>query len=142
VVRRVVISKNLSIIVLLIIVIGLSGCGAGGENGTSSPQSSASTVATTYCNNATGVSSGISIAWDLPTEYSNNTPLFSSDIDGFRIYFGTESKRYTNVIGINDPNITSCSLPVSTSEIFYITMTVVTKDGLESAYSNEISRTI
>jgi hypothetical protein len=86
--------------------------------------------------------SGIEIAWDLPIEYSDNSPLYFSDIDGFRIYFGTEPKRYNNVISISDPAMTSCSLPVNTSDTYYITMTIVTKDGLESDYSNEIIRTI
>lgn len=129
------------LIIIGLIFASFSGCGA---DGTVGPDTSTSTssVGAVFCNNGAGASSGITVAWDVPTEYSDNSPLYFSDIDGLRIYFGTEPKRYNHIISINNPAMTSCSIPVSASDTYYIAMTVVTKDGRESDYSNEIVRSL
>jgi hypothetical protein len=131
---------SIKLLINILFIVNLYGCGA---DNASEPSGSITPAVSTFCGNTdVEAAADISIAWDTPFEYSDDSPLDFSDIDGYRIYFGNESKRYNNIIRISDPAITSCSIPVESSDTYYISMTVVTKDGLESDYSNEIIRTI
>lgn len=135
-VRVVLISKLASI---FFIIVSLMGCG----ETTVDPSDLDSDIAS-YCNNEDENSTEpeVTISWNTPTNYTDSSYLDFSDIDSFKIYVGTESRRYNNVISISDPTITSCSIPSHNGVTYYIAMTVVLKNGRESNYSNEISRTI
>lgn len=130
---------------LLIIAAG-TGCSGQGTDqpglGGVNPNVASST---TFCDNEPNATTGVTIAWDVPYQYSDNSPLDFSEIQGYKVYFGTQTKQYNNVIFVDDPAMTSCAIPVNTSDstsTYYVAMTVVTKDGLESDYSNEIVRSI
>jgi hypothetical protein len=139
---RVSLRSKLASIVLTFL--SLSGCGANNASVDSASISDGSlpVSASYYCGSQAGTSNDITIAWDAPIEYSDKSPLYFSDISGFRIYIGTAPERYNHIISVNDPATTSCSIPVSASGTYYIAMTVITKDGLESDYSNEVTRSL
>ena len=71
----------------------------------------------------------ITLAWD-----QNSEP----DIVGYRIYYGQESRSYTNVVDVG--NYTSCVIAdLEDGETYYFAATAYNTDGFESGYSNEIS---
>jgi hypothetical protein len=131
----------------LLVVAAGTGCSGQGTDQPGGPDGVSPNVAssTTFCDNEPGASTGVTIAWDVTYQYSDNSPLDFSEIQGYKVYFGTQTKQYNNVIFVDDPAMTSCAIPVSSSDstsTYYVAMTVVTKDGLESDYSNEIVRSI
>lgn len=77
------------------------------------------------------LSSAVTFKWDNNTE---------SDLAGYRLRWGTNSRNYTvvndcgliNEIFINDTNF-------PTGITFYVSVTAYNLSGLESDYSNEIS---
>jgi hypothetical protein len=71
----------------------------------------------------------ITLAWD-----QNSEP----DISGYRIYYGRESRSYTNVVDVG--NYTSCVIAdLEDGETYYFAATAYNTEGYESGYSNEIS---
>lgn len=71
----------------------------------------------------------VTLAWDPNTE---------PDIAGYRMYYGTESGVYTQIINVgNVTNYTVTNLNVG--PIYYFAVTCYNTSGLESEFSNEVS---
>jgi hypothetical protein len=78
------------------------------------------------------------LTWEAPTTVSDGTPL--TDLAGYKIYYGTSSGNYTEVIDAgNVTTYTVGSLPPGT---YYFAVTAYNGSGNESDYSNEASKTI
>lgn len=85
----------------------------------------------------------VELQWEPPTENVDGTPL--TDLAGFRIYWGTEPGNYTNSLPIDDAGRTSATVQLQVSQAvttFYFAMTALDDDGNESAFSNEVARTV
>jgi len=71
----------------------------------------------------------ITLAWDRNSE---------PDIAGYRVYYGRESRSYTNVVDVG--NYTSCVIAdLEDGVTYYFVATAYNTSGYESGYSNEIS---
>lgn len=81
------------------------------------------------------VTSAVGISWVAPTENVDGTVL--TDLAGYRIYYGTESRGYSDMVELMDPGATSHALNLSTGD-YHVAMTAIDSDGNESAYSNEV----
>jgi hypothetical protein len=80
--------------------------------------------------------------WTTPTTYTDMSALPASQIASYNVYYGTTSGGpYTNVVNISGANNTTtiANLAVGT---WYFVATVVSTNGLESAYSNQASKVI
>jgi hypothetical protein len=113
--------KIFSIFYISLIITVLAGCG--GVGGSSNPT------------NATG---SVSLAWNVPTTYVDGTP--AAGMVGFKVYYGTASRTYTHIIDVKtEPSCTVNSLAPGT---YYFAITAYDSSGIESDYSNELSKTI
>jgi hypothetical protein len=81
----------------------------------------------------------VSVSWVAPTQNVDGTAL--TDLAGYRIYYGSDSRVYEGMREVSDPAAASHSFP-ATSGDWYITMTALDRDGNESSFSNEILRTV
>ena len=156
-------SVGFMMLVMVIVASPLVGCGGGGGGSGAIPSGSAGSSATASSstppvssNTAPASSSGtvdndtvapvqatgsFNLNWTAPTTRSDGTPLSLSDIDGFRIYYGTSRGNYSNSINVKDGSAQSAvvkDIPVGS---YYIVMTTYDVNGLESAYSSAISKT-
>jgi hypothetical protein len=131
-------------------------CTASGGWGGSKPTSGSESVGplsqrTTFslsCSGAGGnamvmisvaVSATVTLEWQPPTENVDGTPL--TNLAGYRIYYGTGSRDYTEVVAIDSPTATSYSI-VLPSGTYYFAMTARDADGNESGYSNEVVKIV
>jgi hypothetical protein len=83
-------------------------------------------------------SAQVTLSWHPPTTNTNGTPL--TDLSGYKVYYGTTSKSYSHVIDAGNTNtyvITNLS-----NGTFYFAVTAYDLSGNESAYSDEVSKTI
>lgn len=80
----------------------------------------------------------VSLNWVAPAQNVDGSPL--TDLAGFRIYYGTSSRDYTDVVDIGSPGTTSFVLEQVQGD-YYFAMTALDGDGNESAYSNEVRKT-
>lgn len=81
----------------------------------------------------------VSISWIAPTANVDGTPL--RDLDRYRIYYGPDSRSYTNSIDVTNPSATSHTFSATSGE-YHVTMTAIDREGNESAYANEILRSV
>ena len=90
--------------------------------------------------NVSASTGSFNVSWTAPTTRSDGTPMSLSDIDGYRIYYGTSRGNYTQQVNITNGAATSRTvnnLPVGQ---YYLVMTTYDQDGRESAQSPEISK--
>ncbi len=80
----------------------------------------------------------VSLSWDAPITNVDGTPL--TDLAGYNIYYGIESKNYSSTIDVK--NVTTYKVAVDTAGTYYFAVTAYDITGNESDYSNEISKTI
>lgn len=76
------------------------------------------------------------LAWAAPTENVDGTPLL--DLAGYRIYYGRQSRMYSNTVNINNPGITTIVIDNLVPGTYYFVATARNASGDESSMSNEI----
>jgi len=135
---------------------GAISCAAsGGWSGSKALQGSATvgpnsqqTTYTLTCKNSSystvamaGVSvyDSVTLNWKPPTTRTDGTLLTNSA--GYRIHIGTDSRDYTTRIRVSDPTVTERSILLAPGS-YFIAMTTLDQDGVESQYSNEVIRNV
>ena len=82
-----------------------------------------------------GATSTSGISWVAPSEREDNAGLALSEIAGYRIYYGVEAGVYLDKIEINDPTATQAQLSGIPSGKYFVVMTTIDIEGLESLWS-------
>ena len=118
-----IIRSPIHLSLLALAVLTLSSCGNGGGGGIST-QEEGSVTAT--------------LSWDAPTTNTDGTEL--TDLTGYKVYYGTSSGVYDNVIDVAD--VTTYTLTDIAPATYYFAVTAYDELGNESDYSNEVSKTI
>lgn len=80
------------------------------------------------------------LSWTAPTLNEDGTPLVN--LAGYKIYYGTASRNYTNTIQIDSPAITTYVVENLTPGTYYFAATAFNADGIESRFSGEASATL
>jgi hypothetical protein len=80
------------------------------------------------------------LSWNAPTSNVDGSPLL--DLAGYRIHWGQQSGAYTDSVTVMNPGITIYVLENLSSGTYYFATTSLRSNGLESAFSNEGSKTI
>jgi hypothetical protein len=80
------------------------------------------------------------LTWTPPTENTDNSAL--TDLTGYKIYFGTSPGTYNDTITINNPGLSNYLVENLASSDWYFAMTAVNSSGIESSYSEEVTKTI
>jgi hypothetical protein len=126
---------------------------SGGWSGTKATSGSESvgplTQDTTYSINCTG-GGGSAVAmttvnirqaqlsWTAPTQNVDGSAL--TDLTGYKIYYGTSSQNYTQVVPVSGATTTQWTLNLAPGT-YYFALTAVSSSG-ESAKTNEVSKTV
>ena len=84
----------------------------------------------------------ITLSWVAPVEREDGTPISMAEIAGYRVHIGPSQGNYTNQIDINDSNTMQATLSNLPAGVYYIVVTAFDTDGRESAFSQEVTRTI
>ena len=116
-----------TILTIFFLVLTLIGCGGSSGSSPSGPPND-------------GAAGTATLTWDAPTTNIDGSP---ASLAGFKIYYGTSSHAYTQSIYVTD---TGSSLVVYTLSLsqgtYYFAVTAVDESGIESDYSNEVSKAI
>jgi len=70
----------------------------------------------------------VHLSWD---------PNQESDLAGYRLYYGFESRKYLQFFDVGNTNFASLTLPLPDTA-YYLAVTAYDTDGLESSYSSEL----
>jgi len=101
--------------------------------------SSAALPGFTITVNQTGTKS-TTLSWIPPTQNEDGSPLM--DLAGYKIYYGTSAGNYANEITINNPGITTYVVDNLSPDTWHFVSTSFNASGVESVFSNAVSRTI
>ncbi len=82
----------------------------------------------------------ITLAWDAPTTNADGTPL--TDLAGYKIYHALMSGGYVAGTGIDVGKVLTKTLTNFCEGTYYFVATAYDTSGNESAYSNEVFKTI
>ncbi len=116
--------KVLKLQLIAVTVIALAACSAGSGDSD---------------DNAEPVTFTRDISWVAPSlREDSSTPITLSEIDGYRVYYGTAAGDYQLQIDIDDSSITGYTLNLYSGVTWYVVMTTLDTDGRESLYSDEI----
>jgi hypothetical protein len=80
----------------------------------------------------------VELSWLAPEENVDGSTL--TDLAGYRIYFGTSSRNYSDRVDLLDPGATAHTLTLASGD-YYVAMTALDAEGNESGYSNEVVKT-
>src|SRR6185312_4883762 len=134
--------------------LALSACGGGVGSSSDvavasespAPGQSTSGAGTTAGSSGSGTTAGtppaasvaaVTINWTPPTENTDGTTL--ENLAGYKIHYGTASKKYTQTITVSNPGLATyviSSLPAGT---YYFSVTAYNSTGTESPFSSEVS---
>ncbi|MBI4684808.1 MAG: PKD domain-containing protein [Nitrospirae bacterium] len=96
-------------------------------------------IAVIFSNSGLLFASTATLSWNAPTTNTDGTAL--TDLVGYRIYYGISSGAYTKAIDVGNVT-TSVINNLIDGMTYYFAITAYNTIGNESAYSNEVSKTI
>jgi len=82
----------------------------------------------------------VTLAWQPPTENTDGTPL--TNLNGYKIHYGTQSGNYTNTITLTNAGLASYVVENLAAGTYFFAITAVATNGAESDLSGEASKTI
>ena len=77
----------------------------------------------------------MTLTWTAPTANTDGSPL--TDLNGYRIYYGTSSGVYPNQVQVDNPGVTSFVIENLAPNTYYFVSTSINSVGVESEFSNE-----
>jgi hypothetical protein len=123
----------------LVLVTGLAvlvGCDAGGST-TPSFTPGASTNTPTPAPTASAT-----VSWTAPLARVDGTSASINEIGGYNIYYGTSPTALTKVVRVPDAYIFTYNIGNLALSTYYFVVTAYDSKGVESAYSNVVTRVI
>jgi len=76
----------------------------------------------------------VNLGWDPPTQYTDGSPADPTDIDGYILYYGTESQHYT--VSVDVGNVTTKTIAgLLDTTTYYFVVTAYDTMGTESGFS-------
>jgi hypothetical protein len=78
----------------------------------------------------------VTVSWSPPTTNTDGSSL--TDLNGYRIMYGTQPGVYTQTVKVDSAGITRYTLDNLPSGKYYLVMVAVTSDGTESDKSKEV----
>lgn len=82
-------------------------------------------------------SSTVTINWTPPTENTDGTTL--ENLAGYRIHYGTASRKYTATITVRNPGLATYVISSLPRGRYYFSVTAYNSAGTESPFSSEVS---
>ncbi len=80
------------------------------------------------------------LSWQAPSTRTDGTPL--TNLDGYRIHYGTAVGSYPNLIDIANESLTSAVISNLPPATYYFVISAYDTTGAESAYAGPASKTI
>lgn len=90
--------------------------------------------------NAAAATGSAALSWQAPTQNTDGSAL--TDLDGYRIAYGSSATALNQTIDVSNATVTSYVVDQLGSGIWYFAVKAYTTNGAESANSNVTSKTI
>ncbi|MGD8910518.1 MAG: fibronectin type III domain-containing protein [Chromatiales bacterium] len=110
-----------SIVTLLLAACGSSGSDTGSDNRDTTPDSH------------------LVLSWGAPSSRVDGSYLSLTELEGYRIYYGSSADDLSMLVDLNDTDITEYTVDSLPSGNYYFAITVYDLEGLESGFSNIVN---
>ena len=80
------------------------------------------------------------VSWDVPLTNADDSPL--TDLDKYRVHYGTASQDYSLMVEVNDPNATEVTINGLQAGTWFFAVQAVDQSDNASAFSAEVSKEI
>lgn len=108
----------------------LSACGGGSGGGTGDNRDN------------TGNTGIASLSWTAPSSRTDNSYLPMTELQGYRIYYGTSANDLSMLVDLNDNTITEYTVTDLATGSYFFSVTAYDSNGLESGRSNLINKDV
>jgi hypothetical protein len=128
------------ILFALFLMLQISACSNEDIANTVASDASAGTLETTETTDipVSTASADINLSWTAPSEREDNEPISLSEIAGYKVYYGTSERNYTNSVNINDGSADGYTFKSFSAGTYYFALTTYDTAGRESQYSAEV----
>lgn len=82
----------------------------------------------------------VTLSWTAPTKNTDGTAL--TDLDGYIVYYGTNSGNYPNTETIDTASVTSYLVENLSAGSWFFVITAVNTTGIESEFSGEATKIV
>jgi hypothetical protein len=82
----------------------------------------------------------VTLSWTPPTENEDGTAL--TDLDGYRIYWGTTAGLYPNSVTIDNESVSTYVIDNLSPGTYEFVATSFNTSGVESAYSSPATKVV
>jgi hypothetical protein len=90
---------------------------------------------------AAAKTTSVTLSWVPPKTNTDGTPL--TTLAGFKLYYGTTSHKYIQILSIPSATITSLVVEgLASGNTWYFALKAVNVSGVESDFSSEVSKTL
>jgi len=120
--------------IILIITVGLVGCGDGNSEGEGD--------STTVGVEVASVDGTATLSWVAPSTRVDSTPLSMSELGGYKVYVGSSMDTLMLHADINDPYQMELVVNNLDTGTYYFAVTAYNQYGAESDFSSVLSKTI
>ena len=140
---------KVKVVVAFLFIFSLSACQ--GTSTDAGPQSDDGSISdanpttppqdTSGDNPVSNKSGAVTLNWLPPSDNTDGSTL--TDLTGFKIYYGTSQDSMSEIITINNPSISTYVVEnLSSNNTYFFTITTYNSKGIESVYSNVVSKYI
>jgi len=118
------------LILVILVSVLLSACGGGSSGGSGDNRDNGGDTGTA------------SLSWIAPTTRTDNSYLSPTELQGYRIYYGTSADSLSMLVDLNDSSITEYTISSLPSGSYFFSVTAYDANGTESGYSNIVSKDV
>ncbi len=93
--------------------------------------------------NRDDISAGrVLLSWTAPTARTDGAFLPVTELQGYRIYYGSSENDLSVLVDLNDDSITEYTVDTLPSGSYYFAISAYDSDGVESGLSNVINKDV
>jgi hypothetical protein len=127
---------------LIFLMLQITACNNGGTVETATDDTFIESVDNSPEGSETTGLTDVSLSWAAPSEREDSKPLSLSEIAGYKIYYGTSTKAYSDHIIIDHGSTDSYTFNNLTAGAYYFAITTFDTAGRESQHSTEIIKEV
>ncbi len=123
--------KLTTLLLIAVTTLVLTACGGGGGSSSTDSRDPTSTP-----------SSSRLLSWVAPSTRADGSYLPLTELEGYRIYYGTSASNLSVLVDLNDDSLTEYSVDTLPSGNYYFAVTAYDSNGIESGLSNIINKDV
>ncbi len=123
--------KLITLLLIAVTTLVLTACGSGGGDSTTDSRDTTSPPPS---------SGSLLLSWVAPSTRADGSYLPLTELEGYRIYYGTSASNLSVLVDLNDDSLTQYSVDTLPSGNYYFAVTAYDSDGVESGLSNIINK--